>query len=102
MNWGRGGVWVWVCRWMFGGRGSFVVRVCSCLRRNDGEGGRNEGKGRGMRGRDAGMGGRRAGMTGRGAGMADVEWVIGARRDLWCWFVAFHPPPNLPPGRGEG
>ena len=22
--------------------------------------------------------------------------------DWWCWLAAFHPPPNLPPERGEG
>ena len=30
------------------------------------------------------------------------SWTIGVRRDWCCRLVAFHPPPNLPPGRGEG
>ena len=38
-----------------------------------------------------------AGMTEKGAAR-----VIGAQRD-WCgWLAAVHPPPNLPPKRGEG
>ena len=39
-------------------------------------------------------------MTGRGAGM--MGKTIGVLEICWWWFVAFHPPPNLPPERGEG
>ena len=46
-----------------------------------------------------------AGMTERGAqkrhwgaGMTSGRWA----KDGWRWLAAFHPPPNLPPKRGEG
>ena len=34
---------------------------------------------------------------GRGAGLGDR-----GGQGRWWWLVASHPPPNLPPGRGEG
>ena len=49
------------------------------------------------------MTGRGAGMMERGAGMMEREW--GGDRgahDQRCWRVASHPPPSLPPERGEG
>ena len=54
-------------------------RLDSCLRRNDGGG--------------AGVVEEGAGTTGKAIGVRE-----GGRR----WLVAFHPPPNLPPERGEG
>ena len=44
-----------------------------------------------------------AGMTegGRDDG-GGVVWAIGDARDRWRRRVASHPPPNLPPSRGEG
>ena len=65
----------------------------SCLRRNDGKGRGNDGGGAGMmdgcesRGRGQE---RRGGRGDRGVSRA------------WRQFVDSHPPPNLPPGRGEG
>ena len=31
-----------------------------------------------------------------------VAWMAGEWGDRWSWLGASHPPPNLPPGRGEG
>ena len=116
MNWGRGCDFEWVCgwqswgkceqalggvhacvipaqagtqavdaasawRWMFGGAEAALVGCLGTVARRALEVAgsclrRNDGKG--------------AGMTERG------------RRDWWCQLVAFHPPPNLPPERGEG
>ena len=41
-----------------------------------------------------------AGMAKEGAGM--VGKAIGVREGGRRWLAGFHPPPNLPPGRGEG
>ena len=46
------------------------------------------------------MGG--AGMTGGGDGVLAWGWGDRGRRELWGLLGAFHPPPNLPPFRGEG
>ena len=102
----------------------------SCLRRNDERGGAGMARGRrrndgeGGAGARCGVGDRRAvpaavvpayaGMTrggrrndGEGARGAGAAWAIGARRerggyDCGRTLAASHPPPNLPPKRGEG
>ena len=66
-------------------------RLDSCLRRNDGKG--------------AGMTTEGAGMTvgGRNGGSANAQKrEAGDTSERWRQFVASHPPPNLPPKRGEG
>ena len=78
MNWGGGG--------RCGGGLARAIGVGSCLRRNDGEGRRNDGGGRGYDGGSAGMKGK----------------AIGAREGGRRWLATSHPPPNLPPKRGEG
>ena len=72
-----------------------VVRVGSCLRRNDGGGAGMTEEGRGMTGRGSGSGGEGVGMAGRGAGMGGGaqgcvwgggggvrgrRWLVGFRR----------------------
>ena len=43
-----------------------------------------------------------AGMTGGGAGVTEVRRGRSRGAGWRWWLVASHPPPNLPPGRGEG
>ena len=61
-------------------------------------------RGVGMTERGVGMTERGAGMMARGAGMmaGGVAWAIGVGREWRWWLAASHPPPNLPPSRGEG
>ena len=69
---------------------------CSCVtaaRRRDAELRRNDGKGRGYGGEGCGYGGVWAVAIG---GVVEV-WYERRR-----WLDASHPPPSLPPKRGEG